>query len=247
MGGTSPQSPEQHPLVWRMRHTAPASPAWPTGHAQLDRCLPGGGWPTGALTELLTDTTGAGELSLLTPAVAELTRQGRWVFLIDPPWTPYPPALQGHGVDLAHVLLIRTDNARESLWAFEQALRGLRGGAVVAWPEHRGHRTGFTQLRRLQLASREGQQIAFMFRPLERAHGASPAGVRLCLEPGRSELRVHVLKSRGSRPGQTTVIRRPHPSLLAPADPADRANIESFNDAFRGAAPDIGHTATADE
>ena len=44
-----------------------------TGFPSLDRELPDGGWPRGALTELLCDHTGIGELALMLPALARLT------------------------------------------------------------------------------------------------------------------------------------------------------------------------------
>ncbi len=49
-------------------------PVLTSGFAELDRELPGGGWPQGQLTELLLDAAGIGELSLLAPALAQLAR-----------------------------------------------------------------------------------------------------------------------------------------------------------------------------
>ena len=71
-------------------------------------------------------------------------------------------------------MLIRTRTAEESLWACEQALRGVRGGAVLAWQED----PGFARLRRLQLAARAGHKAAFLFRPMLAARQASPAALR---------------------------------------------------------------------
>ena len=126
------------PDIWRGRQLRRNIPALSSGHAKLDRHLPGHGWPLGALTELLLETPGAGELSLLLPCLAAITAKRRWVMLLDPPWVPYPPAMHGHGVALDRVMLIRTRTAGESLWACEQALRGVRGGAVLAWQEDPG-------------------------------------------------------------------------------------------------------------
>ncbi|HEY0232243.1 MAG TPA: hypothetical protein VGC55_13405, partial [Dokdonella sp.] len=44
----------RHPGIWR-RNAAPAGTidAQPTGLAELDALLPGGGWPRGALSEIL--------------------------------------------------------------------------------------------------------------------------------------------------------------------------------------------------
>ena len=77
----------------------PARPiAVPTGFAELDAALPGGGWPVGAITELMPETQGIGELSLLMPALAHLSRAGRYLAWIAPPCLPYPPALVQHGL-----------------------------------------------------------------------------------------------------------------------------------------------------
>ena len=54
-----------NPLVWRGDRLALADDAVCSGFARLDRELPGGGWPKRALTELLHDAQGIGELRLL--------------------------------------------------------------------------------------------------------------------------------------------------------------------------------------
>ncbi|HRG72580.1 MAG TPA: SOS cell division inhibitor SulA, partial [Thauera aminoaromatica] len=51
--------------VWQASRLAGAAGAvLPTGFSALDAELPGGGWPAGALIELLADRPGVGELSL---------------------------------------------------------------------------------------------------------------------------------------------------------------------------------------
>ena len=54
------------PRVWQGRghHVVRTEP---TGHAALDASLPGGGWPVGALTEILHDLDGTQELGLALP------------------------------------------------------------------------------------------------------------------------------------------------------------------------------------
>ena len=198
-----------HPQVWRgrsriaRRDTARATPS---GHPSLDRVLPGGGWPLGALTEILASHPGVGEFSLLLPALAGVTSGGRCAVLVDPPWVPYPPAMHGHGVDLANLLVVRTGSGEQSRWACEQALRGAQGGVVLAWPQDR--KDSFPQLRRLQLAARANRQTAFLFRPATAAGSASPSSLRVHLQADERHLHVSVLKSRGARPGTTARIRR---------------------------------------
>ncbi|HZM34775.1 MAG TPA: hypothetical protein VFC18_09790, partial [Burkholderiales bacterium] len=51
--------------VWRGAGLASPAPCLPTGFPALDAELPGGGWPTAALTEILCGKRAIGELGLL--------------------------------------------------------------------------------------------------------------------------------------------------------------------------------------
>jgi hypothetical protein len=192
------------PDVWRGDQINRNVPVLPSGHARLDQHLPGGGWPLGALTELLAASSGSGEFSLLLPALATTTSKRSWVMLIDPPWVPYPPAMHGHGVALDRVMLIRTRNTEESLWASEQALSGVRGGAVLCWLED----PGFARLRRLQLAARTGHKAAFLFRPMACAQQASPAALRLQVGAHETDINISILKCRGKHTSEVIHVRR---------------------------------------
>ena len=194
------------PQLWKGRQPSHGQRTLASGHAKLDARLPGRGWPLGAATELISRNPGLGEFSLLFPALAELGRQGQWMTLVDPPWIPYPAALQGHGLLLERLLLVRTGGGRESLWACEQVLRNGRGGAVLAWPDQ----VSFTRLRRLQIAAASSSKLAFLFRPESAATEASPAALRLQLEPGdRHGMLIHILKCRGSCPPDPVRVPRP--------------------------------------
>jgi cell division inhibitor SulA len=156
------------------------------------------------LTELLTATSGSGEFSLLLPMLAAITSKRQWLMLLDPPWVPYPPAMHGHGVALDRVMLIRTRTPKESLWACEQALRGVRGGAVLAWHED----PGFAALRRLQLAAKAGHKTAFLFRPISATQQASPAALRLQVSASEKDIHISILKCRGKRTTQSIKLHR---------------------------------------
>jgi protein ImuA len=212
------------PQLWRGREPNRSQRTLGTGHARLDKHLPGGGWPLGALTELIAGSHGLGEFSLLFPALAGLSQRGEWLVLVDPPWIPYPAALQGHGLTLQRLLLVRTASAGESLWACEQALRDSRGGAVLAWPEWAGYPAiSFARLRRLQLAAETGAKAAFLFRPDSMRHTASPAALRLYLQGDANGLpdaaqvqqpgstRIEILKSRGQQNREPLWLPHRHP------------------------------------
>ena len=140
----------EHPAIWRGRSAAPVE-SLPTGFGALDPCLPGGGWPRTGLVEILVSRFGVGELYLLFPALAALTRRplARWCVWITPPLEPYAPALAAHGAALERMLVVR---APEALWAFEQTLGSGASDIALAWavrnPSSRA-------VRRLQLADAE--------------------------------------------------------------------------------------------
>ncbi|HEY6941215.1 translesion DNA synthesis-associated protein ImuA [Dokdonella sp.] len=183
----------RHPGIWRRGAArAPRSDTLPTGLAELDALLPGGGWPRGALSEILVAEDGLGECSLLLPALATLTQARRRVVLVAPPYIPYAPALAAAGVDLAQLVHIDA-TASDTHWTAEQCLRAGCCGAVLNWLP----RCDYRQLRRLQLAAETGGTFGFVFRPLSAAHEASPAALRLRLERGETEPRLEILKCRG--------------------------------------------------
>jgi len=223
------------PQLWRGREPNRSQRTLSTGHARLDKRLPGGGWPLGAVSELIASTHGLGEFSLLFPALAEISQKGEWLVLVDPPWIPYPPALQSHGLALQRLLLVRTASARESLWACEQALHSSRGGAVLAWPELIGKRTiSFARLRRLQLAAEAGGKAAFLFRPDSIRDTASPAALRLHLQGGESSpdeqrpgyTRIEILKSRGQKSREPLWLSCRHPLALQQTRLASKPEAE---------------------
>jgi hypothetical protein len=193
---------QRHP-VWRGGAPACAVPAAvppiSSGFAGLDRELPGGGWPAGGLSEILCGHAGIGELQLVLPALARLSWAGRRVAWLAPPYLPYAPALAAAGLDLAHLVVLRAPGRRDALWAAEQVLRSGSCAALLAWmPQAR-----YEELRRLSVAAEAGRAWAAAFRPLAAAQAASPASLRLSLEPAGDSCRpagdalaVHILKRR---------------------------------------------------
>lgn len=177
--------------IWR-GDRLPATVGVPTGFHALDQKLPGGGWPVGALTEILLPSPGIGELRLVMPALARLSRRNRWSAWIAPPYIPYAPALVACGVDLSRTLIVRPRATTDGFWALEQALRSGTCAAVLAWPAG-----GDRQMwRRLQLAAEAGQSTGLIFRREATAEPA-PVALRLQLAPLPGGLEVHILKRRG--------------------------------------------------
>ena len=75
----------QQRRVWKGAGQGVAVASQPTGHTQLDARLPGGGWPDASLSEILLAAPGSGELQLLWPTLARLTRAQQRVVLVSPP------------------------------------------------------------------------------------------------------------------------------------------------------------------
>jgi len=173
----------------------------------LDRELPNGGWPQGALTELLVRHMGIGELRFLAPTLKALTQRGKHVVLLAPPHVPYAPAFAAMGIDPEKLIVIHAAKPVDRLWAVEQALKSEQFGALVTWLDASESNMVRPELiRRLQLAARHTTGPVFVFRPWAAQQSPSPAPLRMLLLPRRYPgLAVQIIKRRG-------------PIMLAPID-----------------------------
>lgn len=192
------------PRVWRGSANDHAVPCVPSGHAGLDAALPHRGWTQGALTEILFDADGIGELGLVLPVLAQLTQRKRHVVLVAPPYLPYAPALLASSIDLGHLHCVETQSDVEALWAAEQCLRSGVCAAVLCWPRQAGDRA----LRRLQVAAEFGNTLGFVFRSSRAEANPSPAATRVRLHAGEGT-RLRILKCRGAHPPTRSIPLRP--------------------------------------
>jgi cell division inhibitor SulA/protein ImuA len=195
----------QHPNLWRAGQLADqqrqSRQAIATGFSELDRHLPGQGWPSGGLMELMPSATGIGELRLLAPALKALSRaEVRWVAWINPPFVPYAPALKTLGIDIDKILLIHPKQHQDALWALERAAKSGSCSAILAWLDERELKAKDTQ--RLQVAAKLGRTLTCLLRPTAAQHSASMAELRLALRPSEQLGKVHVdvCKRRGGWP-----------------------------------------------
>jgi protein ImuA len=202
-----------------------AAPGLPTGFRLLDAQLPGGGWPQGALTEILCDEQGFGEVSLLLPALLDdgevvqkkTAKNGKkgvshssnnslntpylWV---SPPYLPYAPGLTQAGLDMQALTIIDAPRTEDALWAGEQALASGAYRRVCMWLRAS---VADTSLRRLHYAAGVGGAHCWLMRPLQAAAQPSPAPLRITLQAlADGTMRVHLLKLRGMKPGKTIVL-----------------------------------------
>lgn len=213
-----------HPALWRAHQLGRSREAVrATGFPELDAELPGGGWPHRALTELLLAHPGVGELRLLAPALREVAAAGRVLMLFDPPAALCAPGWGQLGIPLQQLLLVQPrarvrGAARELLphadvlWALEQALKSGHVGAMLAWLPARLRADA---LRRLQLAAQSHDGPVFLLRETAARSQASPAPLRLLLQPaGVDELSLRVLKRRG--PALAEPLQLALPAVLPP-------------------------------
>jgi hypothetical protein len=189
--------------VWKLKDAsaAPARPVWSTGKSSLDARLPGGGWPTASLIEVLLDDTGLGEVQLFLPALVACQRgtagDAPWIVWIAPPHEPYAPALAQQGIELGRLLIVRPASATEALWAAEQALSSGVCAAVLLWLKGTDDRW----LRRLKLAAEAGGSLGVLFRPERHRFESSPANLRIVMSRGSPAAHIDLLKVQGGRPG----------------------------------------------
>lgn len=213
----------RHPAIWRVGQ-APRSDRQgiATGCGRLDRELPGRGWPAGALTEILTDREGIGELSLLAPALRLLCEEGKGIALVAPPFPLYARAWEAQGIRLERVLIVEARDA-ELLWAAEQALRSGACGMVVAWARRAQKTFDYRALQRLHMAAGKGDAACVLYRPSHTAASASPAPLRMTLAPRDGQLAVTIVKRRGALLAAPVVVdlypphwREAAPGMIAP-------------------------------
>lgn len=185
---------------------------WPSGFDALDAVLPGGGWPGGALTELLLPQAGTLEFRLLGPLLGRIAAGGGRVVLVGPPQPPHAPGLLPHGIGTDTLVWVRADTVAERLWATEQLLKAGSCGAVLAWlPQARPD-----QLRRLQVHAAASTAPALLCRPAAAAHESSAAPLRLLAHAGPGwTLQVDLLKRKGPPLDRTLTLSAPPAGLPA--------------------------------
>jgi protein ImuA len=168
----------------------------PTGFDALDAELPGGGWPTQSVCEVLCPQPATLEWRLLGPALRTVvsgTGTGT-VVVVGPPQSPHLPGLRHSGIDEGHLVWVQVDSPAERLWTVEQLVKAGACGAVVAWlPQARPE-----QIRRLQVCAQACAGLVFLFRQAAARYESSAAPLRVMASCGLDwELLIQVLKRRG--------------------------------------------------
>ncbi|WP_431153181.1 translesion DNA synthesis-associated protein ImuA [Acidovorax facilis] len=167
-----------------------------SGFPALDAELPGGGWPTRSLTELLLPQSAICEWRLLGPAVPSLlAEEGSTVYLVSPPKQPNAPGLAQLGVAPDRLVWIEVKGPADRLWVAEQLIKSDPCGAVLVWlPQARPE-----QLRRLQVHSQSCDAPVFIVRPETALRDTSAAPLRVSVTLGAGwNIDVRIRKRRGA-------------------------------------------------
>jgi protein ImuA len=217
----------------------------PFGVAAIDRILPGGGLPLGAVHEILgrggDEEDGAAAAGF---AAGILARVGAGAGSGPILWClPRPdlcgPGLAEHGLDPARLVIVTVPRDDDLLWAMEEGLRP--GSGLVAVVGEIG-RLPMVASRRLQLAAEHSGITALVLRRWRNGtaaaaeRGRPSAAVtrwRVAALPSRAvagrpgigvpQWRVELLRCRGGRPGQWEVEAADATGhVCVPAELADR-------------------------
>lgn len=186
--------------VWRASEQAPPPVrTQPSHHSKLDQCLPGGGWPLGAIIEILHDGPGCGELSLVAPALA-LQNTSQPIVLLKPPAIPNALAWHQWNIPLQRLWWIQPTKQGDLGWCAETVLRSRAFAALLAWMDP----IDPPALRRLQACAQDSSTLIFLFRPQSAVTTQSPAPLRLSIQPDTTGIAsIRFLKAKGPRPDQS--------------------------------------------
>ncbi|MFM2484096.1 translesion DNA synthesis-associated protein ImuA [Celerinatantimonas yamalensis] len=166
-------------LIWQGKDWHPShQPLTHSGYPTLDNQLIDHGWSCDSINEIYVESPGLGELQLVAPVLAELSEQKRWIIWIAPPAIPNAPALRQLNINIDRILIVHSDSKKDRFWALEQALQSGSCSGVLGWCEG----LSAIQIRRLKLAAKRGNSIAFLFRPLSERALASPANNRMQIQ-----------------------------------------------------------------
>lgn len=191
-------------VVWRGDEIgSPVVSTLCSGWSELDKELPGGGWPRHAVTEVLTAQSSVLEWRMLSPALRTVVEAGSQMVVIGPPREPHIPGLLHMGLREGQFVWIQAQSPAERLWATEQVIKSNSAGAIVSWlPKVRPE-----QLRRLQVCAQACEAPVFLCRPEAAQHESSAAPLRVHSSVSPDwELNVRILKRKGPSFEHTLVL-----------------------------------------
>jgi protein ImuA len=153
------------PSLYHRHATDPDTPRMnsrviPSGIAGLDELLPEAGWPRGGVVEIIVPDLMADATDLLLPALRRLSRQGRTIALVTPPFVARASVFADPEINASHLLQVNPHRGRSTLWTVESLLETGACSAVLAWPGCDTELMG----KRLQKAAEQGKGLCVLFR-----------------------------------------------------------------------------------
>ncbi len=187
------------PDIWlgSAKSTIPSKKLLSTGYNSLDQHLNDSGWPQTGLIEVFASLLGIGEIRLFTPVLKELINNKKTVVWINPPFIPYPLALNDSGLKEGSQLIVFARNQKDLLWAIEASCANEKTGAVLAWTKKIA--LSAKHSRRLQLSAKSTGTLCCLFRATSLQHEASMSELKIALSPSKNFgfLKIDIIKHRG--------------------------------------------------
>jgi protein ImuA len=167
----------------------------PTGYSALNHELPGGGWPSSTFIEILPPEPGAGEISLLTPALKHaINNTARRIILLNCPLTPNTLCWLNWQLNPNKLVWVHPHQSGQVLWAAEQILRHDACAALLLWlPSH----VSLAAARKLHLAAQRSTALFFGLNSTQHHQISSPAPLRLSLKGAPGGIHINIIKRQG--------------------------------------------------
>ena len=164
-----------------------------SGIAGLDELLPNHGWPRGGVVEIIVPDMLADATDLVQPALRRLSRQGRTIALVTPPFAARASVFTDAEINATHLLQVNPHPGRSTLWTVESLLETGDCAAVLAWPGCDTELMG----KRLHKAALQGRSLCVLFRYESLARRCSGIDIRLRLEVGDGGRAVYQVNQAG--------------------------------------------------
>lgn len=182
-----------HLNAWESSAATGSSLVTTSGIPVLDELLPGGGWPKRGLVEIILPDPYCNPMSLLLPSLIRLSRQGRWIAMVNPTYPARSGLLKADAIHHDRVLQVNPHPGRSALWTAESMLYSGDCSVVMAWPNCNTELMG----KRLQKAAARGKALGILFRYAGPATQPSGVQTRLKLEVDAQGRAVYLLNGKG--------------------------------------------------
>jgi cell division inhibitor SulA len=184
-----------HLNAWEKRTTRCASHVIPTGIAALAEMLPEGGWPRAGVVEVAESAGRANAMDLFIPALARITRQGRGLALVAPPFAARKRVFTDATINATKVMQVNPHPGRSALWTVESLLQSGDYAVVMAWP---GCNTELMDMR-LQKAATQGRVLCALIRPPCQGGTVSAINTRLGVDVDDAGRVIYLINGTGDR------------------------------------------------